>query len=154
VHRMSRRVPGVVETSNNLGVAELHPAGGSCNFMVRSLVDSCAQDLAGEISSLFSLCGSEVSLEGAYPGWAPDPSSPLLATCQDVYRRSFGGESSVHVLHAGLECGIIGARYPGMDAVSFGPTIRGAHAPGERVEIASVDKAWRLLAAVLDQAST
>jgi dipeptidase D len=153
VRRMSLHAPGVVETSNNLGVVDILPAGGSCNFMVRSLVDSCAEALGEEIRSLFALCGSRVRSEGHYPGWAPNPASPLMALCRRVYQRDFAAESIVKVYHAGLECGIIGARYPGMDSVSFGPTIRGAHAPGERVEIASVEQCWRLLAAVLDECS-
>lgn len=149
VRRMSRRVPGVVETSNNLGMLDLGPKGGACNFMVRSLVDRSGQVLADEIVSLWALSGTVAVQEGHYPGWAPNPDSPLLKTCQAVYRRDFGAESKVQVIHAGLECGIIGAKYPGMDIVSFGPTIRGAHAPGERVEIASVERCWRLLTAIL-----
>jgi len=153
VRRRSLAVPGVVETSNNLGMVDLQPTGGQCNFMVRSLVDSGSQALADEIASLFALSGSQVEISGHYPGWRPDPGSPLLALAQDVFRREFGVESTVQVIHAGLECGLIAARYPGIDIVSFGPTIRGAHAPGERVEVASVGKAWRLLAAILAEAS-
>ncbi len=149
VRRFSRSVPGVVETSNNLGVADLRPDGGTCNFMVRSLLTSGAQALAAEIASLFALSGTRTETAGHYPGWAPDPDSPLLALCQATYRREFGEDSAVQVIHAGLECGLIAAKYPHMDIVSFGPTIRGAHAPGESVEIASVSRAWRLLAAIL-----
>lgn len=149
VKRMSRRVPGVVETSNNLGMVDVQPGSGSCNFMVRSLVDSGAQALADEIVSLFALSGTKAECSGHYPGWAPNPASPLLALCQAVFAREFNESSSVQVIHAGLECGIIGAKYPGMDIVSFGPTIRGAHAPGERVEIASVARCWHLLRAIL-----
>lgn len=149
VRRMSRRVPGVVETSNNLGMVDLRADGGSCNFMVRSLLDSGSQALAGEILSLFGLSGTSAEATGHYPGWTPNPDSPLLATCQRVYRDEFGGESSVQVIHAGLECGIIAAKYPGMDIVSFGPTIRGAHAPGEAVEVESVGRTWQLLTAIL-----
>ncbi len=149
VRRMSRSVPGVVETSNNLGMADLGPAGGSCNFMVRSLLDTGAEALADEIISLFALSGTVAEKDGAYPGWTPNPASRLLALSQAVYTREFGGESAVKVIHAGLECGLIGAKYPGMDIVSFGPTIHGAHAPGESVEIASVGRCWHLLTAIL-----
>ena len=149
VRRMSCQVPGVVETSNNLGMVDLGPAGGACNFMVRSLVDSASRALADEIVSLWALSGTSVETSGYYPGWAPNPDSALLKTCQAVYRRDFGADSTVKVIHAGLECGIIGAKYPEMDIVSFGPTIRGAHAPGERVEVASVERCWRLLTAIL-----
>ncbi|HZX32420.1 MAG TPA: aminoacyl-histidine dipeptidase, partial [Rhodocyclaceae bacterium] len=149
VRRMSRRVPGVVETSNNLGMAELNPEGGACNFMVRSLIDSGSTALADEIASLFALSGTTVEKTGYYPGWAPNPASPLLALCQSVYRREYGGEAKVQVIHAGLECGIIGAKYPGLDIVSFGPTIRGAHAPGEAVEVETVGRTWHLLKSIL-----
>ncbi len=150
VWRQSRSVPGVVETSCNLGMVDLGPAGGTCNFMVRSLIDSGAEALADQIVSLFALSGTVAEKAGQYPGWAPNPASPLLARCQAVYHREFGGESKVQVIHAGLECGLIAARYPGMDIVSFGPTIRGAHAPGEAVEIASVGRVWHLLVAILE----
>ena len=149
VRCMSRRVPGVVETSNNLGMVDLAPAGGSCNFMVRSLLDSGSTALADEIVSLWALSGTVAATNGYYPGWAPNPASALLKTCQAVYARDFAADSMVQVIHAGLECGIIGAKYPGLDIVSFGPTIRGAHAPGERVEVASVAKCWQLLTAIL-----
>lgn len=149
VRSMSRQVPGVVETSNNLGMVNLGPAGGSCNFMVRSLRDSCSLALADEIASLWALGGTAAVKDGYYPGWAPNPASALLKTCQAVHKRDFAADSSVQVIHAGLECGIIGAKYPGLDIVSFGPTIRGAHAPGERVEVASVARCWQLLTAIL-----
>lgn len=151
VRRMSRQVPGVVETSNNLGMVDVHPNGGACNFMVRSLIDSGNRALADEICSLWALSGSRAEKSGHYPGWAPNPESALLKLCQAVYRRDFGEDSTVQVIHAGLECGIIGAKYPGLDTVSFGPTICGAHAPGERVEIASVERCWRLLKAILQE---
>lgn len=149
VWRMSRRVAGVVETSNNLGIVRLAPEGGECNFMVRSLLEQGTEALAGEIASLFALSGTAVELSGQYPGWQPNPDSDLLKICQSVFTREFGGTSAVKVIHAGLECGLIGARYPGMDIVSFGPTIRGAHAPGEAVEIAAVARTWQLLRAIL-----
>ena len=151
VRRMSRQVEGVVETSNNLGVVEIDARGGRCNFMVRSLRDEGSRELAEEIASLFSLSATRVGVEGQYPGWEPNPGSALLALCRAVFRRDFEAESAVKVIHAGLECGIIGAKYPGMDIVSFGPTIRGAHAPGESLEIASVERCWRLLRAILEQ---
>lgn len=151
VWRMSQRVPGVVESSNNLGIVQLTPDSGYANFMVRSLISSGAEDLAQEIVSLFALSQTPVILSGQYPGWSPNPDSPLLNTCQQVFRQTFPdeGDSRVQVIHAGLECGLIADKYPGMDIVSFGPTITGAHAPGERVEIASVAKAWMLLKGIL-----
>ncbi|WP_291993166.1 aminoacyl-histidine dipeptidase [Candidatus Accumulibacter sp. ACC003] len=149
VRRWSPSVAGVVETSNNLGMVALTAKGGGCNFMVRSLLESGSSALADEIVSLFALSGTVAEKAGAYPGWAPNPASPLLALCQSVYRREFGEESRMQVIHAGLECGLIAAKYPGLDMLSFGPSIRGAHAPGEAVEIASVGYSWRLLKAIL-----
>ena len=147
--RMSVQVHGVVETSDNLGVVELTPEAGKCCFMVRSLVDSAALDLAEEIVSLCSLAGLEARMSGQYPGWRPNPASPLLAVCQSTFRAVFAETSATQVIHAGLECAIIGGKYPAMDMVSFGPTIRGAHAPGECLEVASVERCWRLLTAIL-----
>jgi dipeptidase D len=149
VRRMSQRVPGVVETSNNLGMINVTPASGTCNFMVRSLLDSGSQALADEIVSLWALSGTQAEQSGAYPGWAPNPDSLLLKLCQQVYQREFHAEAKVAVIHAGLECGILGAKYPGMDIVSFGPTIRGAHAPGEEVDVASVARTWHLFTAIV-----
>jgi dipeptidase D len=149
VKRMSGAVAGVVETSNNLGVMALSEGRFTANLMVRSLRDSGTTMLAAEIESLFRLAGCTVELAGAYPGWTPNPHSELLALCQQVYAKEFGAPAATQVIHAGLECGIIGAKYPGLDTISFGPTIRGAHAPGEHVEIASVARCWQLLKAIL-----
>ena len=153
VRRMSVAVPNVVETSDNLGVVELGPDGGSCTFMVRSLSDSGSAALAEEIVSLFALSGTRAIPMGHYPGWAPNAASFLLMRCLEVYRREFGADAGIQVIHAGLECGLIGARFPGMDMVSFGPTIRGAHAPGESVKVSSVAQCWQLLKAILAEAA-
>lgn len=153
VRRWSQRVPGVVETSNNLGIVRLEAALGganfSANFMVRSLLASATAQLAEEIVGLFRLIDAQAEISGAYPGWTPNPDSPLLAWYQTVHQREFGAPAQVEVIHAGLECGILAAKFPGLDAISFGPDIRGAHAPGERVSVESVALAWRLLTALL-----
>lgn len=149
VKRMSQRVPGVVETSNNLGVVVVKDGKLFANMMVRSLLDSGTGMLSDEIVSLFSLGGFTITREGRYPGWAPNPQSGLLALFHRVYEQEFGARAKEQVIHAGLECGLLGSKYPKMDMVSFGPDIRGAHAPGERVHVESVGHAWRLLKAVL-----
>lgn len=149
VAAMSSDFPGVVETSNNLGIVRLADGEFSANLMVRSLRDDGARELAARIERLWREAGCRVAVEGHYPGWTPNPGSQLLALAQRVYRSHFGAEARVKVIHAGLECGIIGAKYPGMDTVSLGPTIRGPHAPGERVDIDSVAKTWQLLRALL-----
>ena len=86
---------------------------------------------------------------GAYPGWSPNPASPLLQRCQTVFSREFAATSSVQVIHAGLECGLFLEKYPELEMVSFGPTLRGVHSPDERLEIATVPKFWDLLLEVL-----
>jgi dipeptidase D len=149
VRAMSPHFAGVVETSNNLGVVDLKSGAFSANLMVRSLRDDQTAVLADAIATVFRNAGATVTVDGHYPGWTPNPRSALLAQCQAVFAKTFGEDSRLQVIHAGLECGIINAKYPGMDAVSFGPTIRGAHAPGERVEIASVERCWTLLRALI-----
>jgi dipeptidase D len=149
VRRMSNQLPGVVDTSNNVGILRLDGGRLQVEIMVRSLREAGIQALCAEIDDLCSLAGLNARAAGHAPGWRPNPDSALLAMTQDVYRRTFGAEAAIQVIHAGLECGLFAATWPDMDIVSFGPTIQGAHAPGERVEIASVSKAWRLLTALL-----
>ncbi|MEY2632471.1 MAG: hypothetical protein RIR00_1125 [Pseudomonadota bacterium] len=149
VRRFSPALPGVVETSNNLGILRLAPGEAHANFMLRSLRDPACRRLADELLSLFRLAGIPATVSGAYPGWTPRPDSPLLALGQQVYTAQTGQTAAVKVIHAGLECGILGAKYPGLDTLSFGPTIHGAHAPGERVDIASVGHCWTLLQALI-----
>jgi len=150
VKRMSDAAPGIVETSNNVGVIGLADGIFTANLMVRSLRDSGTTLLADEIESLFRLAHCQVERSGGYPGWTPNPSSKLLALCQEVYAKQFGGKAEIQIIHAGLECGIIGAKYPGLDIISFGPTIRGAHAPGEHVEIDTVAHCWTLVKAIIE----
>ncbi len=152
VHRMSQAVPGVVDTSNNLGILAWGPEGAHVNFMVRSLREAGNQALAAQLSALWTLADTQPELSGAYPGWAPAPQSPLLQHCEQVFLRTFGSDSQRQVIHAGLECGLICAAYPGMDIVSFGPTITGAHAPGEAVHIPAVAHCWQLLHAIVREA--
>jgi len=155
VHRMSADLEGVTETSCNFGVINLRntedgkKAFDAC-LLVRSLVDSAVEHLAYVAKSAFSLIHAEVKLENGYPGWRPDPNAGLLKHFLTVHTEVMGHEANVKVIHAGLECGIIGAKYPGMEMVSFGPNIRGAHSPTERMEIESVGDFWRLLVALLE----
>lgn len=149
VLRTSRNLPGVVETSDNLGVASLEAGRFEAVLMVRSLLDSGCDELARKIEAVFELIGACTARRGAYPGWAPVPDSPLRDLCHRVFRRRFGHEAVDQVIHAGLECGLLGARYPQLEMISFGPDIRGAHAPGERVEVASVGRAWDFLVDLL-----
>lgn len=152
VERMSIEVPGVVETSNNLGVVSLDREGRfQLCALVRSLRDSATLDIADRFRALFSLIGAETRIENAYPGWTPDPESPLLARFRQLHQRLLGHDPAVKVIHAGLECGILGGKYPALEMISFGPQIRGAHSPNERVELASVEEFWTLLRALIEE---
>lgn len=150
VERMSSEVPGVVETSNNLGVVGLEEGRFHLCALVRSLRDSATADLADRFKALFALIGARVRVEHAYPGWTPRPGSDLLARFCRLHRERAGGDPAVKVVHAGLECGILGGKYPHLEMISFGPLIRGAHSPDERAEIASVAEFWTLLRALVE----
>ncbi len=150
VTRMSDAFSGVVDTSDNLGVVTLAQGVFRATFKVRSLHDARADALADRLVAHAAGYGLHAWKDGGYPGWTPNPSSALLALCQQVYSREFGQPANLQVIHAGLECGLLAASHPQLDMISFGPDIRGAHAPGERVEIASVEYCWRLLKAVLE----
>ena len=102
-------------------------------------------DLARAIRGAFELLGATVTFGGAYPGWAPRPEAPVVKLMSGLYEELFAREPAVLACHAGLECGIIGAKYPDLQMISFGPNIRGAHSPDEKVQISSVQKFWRLL---------
>ncbi|MGM0704131.1 MAG: aminoacyl-histidine dipeptidase [Pseudomonadota bacterium] len=145
VERMSVTVPGVVETSNNLGVVSLEGGRFHLCALVRSLHDSATTDLSDRFRALFELIGARTRIENAYPGWVPRPDSALLARFCRLHRQRLGSEPQVQVIHAGLECGILAGKYPNLEMISFGPLIRGAHSPEERVELDSVGEFWMLL---------
>jgi len=154
VARISDDFPGVTDTSSNLGVVALEQGAFRATFKVRSLHDARADALADKLVSRAEGYGLRAWKDGAYPGWMPDPSSALLDLCQQVYTEQFGQPASLQVIHAGLECGLLAASHPHLDMISFGPDIRGAHAPGESVEIESVARCWQLLKAVLQALAT
>lgn len=149
VSRVSDDFTGVTDTSSNLGVVALGDGGFRATFKVRSLSDARADALADKLVAHAASYGLQSWKDGAYPGWTPNPASKLLALCRQVYTERFGGSAGLQVIHAGLECGLLAASHPQLDMISFGPDIRGAHAPGERVEIESVAHCWTLLKAVL-----
>ncbi|MGB4468994.1 MAG: beta-Ala-His dipeptidase [Azovibrio sp.] len=151
VAAMSQDFPGVVETSSHLGTLDLAPGRCEAGFLVRSLRDPARDALAEQIAGQIRAAGGTAAIFGAYPGWEPRPDSTLLARCQAVYASLYGQPAGLQVIHAGLECGLIAHSHPQLEMISFGPDIRGAHAPGERVEVASVGRCWQLLTALLDQ---
>ena len=149
VSSMSEDFPGVTDTSSNLGVLALERGAVKATFKVRSLHDARADALADKLVSYAAGYGLHAWKDGVYPGWTPNPTSPLLTLCQQAYTAQFGQPAGLQVIHAGLECGLLAATYPQVEMISFGPDIRSAHAPGEQVEIASVERCWILLKAVL-----
>jgi dipeptidase D len=149
VAQMSEAFDGVVDTSDNLGVVSLAQGAFRATFKVRSLHDARRDALARKLITHAASFELQAWTDGAYPGWTPNPASELLGLCQRIYTAEFGQPAGLQVIHAGLECGLFAASYPKLDMISFGPDIRGAHAPGERVEIASVAHCWKLLKALL-----
>ena len=146
---MSRAMENLVQTSTNFARVV---TDGSCVVMqalTRSSMRSEKMWVAEMIRSTFELAGAEVELTGSYEGWNPNMASPILHTMSDNYERLYGVKPKVMAIHAGLECGIIGGKYPGMDMISFGPTICYPHSPDEKVNIASVAKFWEFLCATL-----
>lgn len=150
VIRMSDAVPGVVETSLNVGVISMTQEQAEIICLVRSLVDSSKEDVVNTLQSLGTLAGARVEPKGGYPGWQPDAHSPVMALTQSTYKKLFGKDPQIMVIHAGLECGLFKQPYPHMDMVSIGPTIVAPHSPDERVHIESVEKYWQLLTALLE----
>lgn len=138
VIRMSDAMPGLVETSTNLSIVKSGNGIVKVTCLLRSSVDSAKHDLVNMMGSIFELAGARVNFDGEYPGWKPNPDSTILRLMQDVYHKKWGKVPEIKAIHAGLECGILGAAYPNWDMISFGPTIRYPHSPDEKVNIPSV----------------
>lgn len=149
VFRMIPEMPDVVETSNNLAMITTENNTVTIQCLTRSSVESRKEELQEMIDSCFALAGAKVEFSGSYPGWKPNVDSHILRLMQETYHEEFGEEPKVITIHAGLECGIIGRNYPGMDMISFGPTIMHPHSPDEKVNIASVEKFYHFLLATL-----
>jgi dipeptidase D len=149
VMAMSRDVPGLVESSNNLAVVKVADQNIEIITSTRSSVMPALRSGTAQIRSVFELAGAKVEEHGGYPGWPPDPESHLLKVAKEVFNELFGREPKITAIHAGLECGIIGEKIPGIDMISLGPEIRSPHAPGEKVQISSVQSTWDLLKAYL-----
>ncbi len=149
VMRMIPTIPDTVETSSNLAIVTI--GGGKAEFKVlaRSSRDSMKDCLVTAIESCFSMAGMEVTRSGAYSGWEPNVDSPILKAMKESYEAQFGKKALVKVIHAGLECGIIGAVMPGLDMISFGPTLRSPHSPDERCLIPTVAQFYDFLVATL-----
>ncbi|HMR89379.1 MAG TPA: aminoacyl-histidine dipeptidase [Saprospiraceae bacterium] len=142
VFRMSPDIADLVEASNNVAKVDIKNGQAKILCLTRSSVESSKLDVAQSLKSVFELAGFDVTFSGDYPGWTPNVNSPILKVLTDLYEKMHGTKASVVACHAGLECGILGRNYPNMDMISYGPTIKGAHSPDERVNIASVAKFW------------
>ncbi len=149
VIRMSDDMEGMVETSTNLAIINAADGKISIAALMRSSVDSAKEDLADMMLSVYELAGADAQLKGGYPGWKPNPDSEILTLMQGVYNNLYGKVPEIKAIHAGLECGLLGAVYPKWDMISFGPTIRYPHSPDEKVNIETVEKFWNYLVETL-----
>ncbi|WP_095498497.1 aminoacyl-histidine dipeptidase [Paraferrimonas haliotis] len=154
VIRMSNAIEGVVETSLNMGVVSVVDGKATVLCLIRSLDDSSRNNVESMLAAIASLAGGNASFSGAYPGWKPDNSSPVMALVREVYQQIFQREPDIMVIHAGLECGLFKKPYPDMDMVSIGPTIKFPHSPDEKVHIESVAQYWQLLVELLKSIPT
>jgi dipeptidase D len=149
VIKMSADIPGLVETSTNLAAIRMSKNSVRIATSQRSSVASELGEIADTASSIFLLGGASVESCDAYPGWKPNMNSPILKLAKTAYKSLYRKDPAVKAIHAGLECGVIGERIPGMDMISFGPTLEGAHSPDERIHIDTVEKFWNFLLEIL-----
>lgn len=150
VIRMSRDMEGLVETSLNLAIVKTTGKNFTVQALLRSSVDTAKEALAERLVCLAELAGGTCKLSGAYPGWKPNMQSPLLKTMKQTYKKLYKKEPAVVAIHAGLECGLLGGKYPEMDMISFGPTLQSPHSPDERANIPSCKKFFDYLVAALE----
>ena len=149
VQSMSMDVPGLVETSLNLGVAELDDSEAILRFSLRSSVPSAKELLSCKLQTLTELLGGSVRFHGDYPAWTYARESALRDRCVAVYEAQYGAKPQIVAIHAGLECGILSGKIEGLDCISFGPNLLHVHTPNERADIASVARVWEYLKAIL-----
>jgi dipeptidase D len=147
---MSPDVAGLVQTSTNLATVSCKGDAVEIITSQRSAIESSMLAAAGMVATVCRLAGFEVEHGGRYPGWKPEPNSDIVSKLQEVHKKLFGEPAKLIAMHAGLECGVIGEKYPGMQMVSFGPTIVDPHSPNERVQISSVESFWNYLKLVLE----
>ena len=151
VLRMIPSYPDVVETSSNLAIINIEPNKASIKILARSSREDMKEYIATQLESCFNMAGMKTTLSASYGGWDPNPDSEILSLLQKVHKEQNGKEAIVQVDHAGLECSVILGKYPGMDVVSLGPTIRSPHTAKERFEIATAEPFWNLLVQTLEE---
>ena len=151
VLRMIPSYPNVVETSSNLAIIAIAPAKAAIKILARSSREDMRDYISAQLESCFNMAGMKTVFSGQYGGWDPNPESEILNLLKKVYKEQNGEEGIVQVDHAGLECSVILGKYPGMDVVSLGPTLRSPHTAKERLEIATVEPFWKLLVQTLEE---
>jgi dipeptidase D len=150
VIQMSKSITGVVQTSTNLAIVRIEEGKCEVKCLLRSSDNQEKDQLAGKMENIFTSAGADVNFEGSYPGWNPDMNSFILLKSKETYKALFKKIPEVKVIHAGLECGIIGGIYTNMEMISFGPTIKNPHSPDERVHVGSVQRFWDFLVRLLE----
>jgi len=142
---MSQDIEGFVETSTNLASIKMDKGQLVLTTSQRSSIESAKANICSMVAGVFELAGFKYESGDGYPGWTPDPNSAILKVTVEQFKKQIGYDPVVRAVHAGLECGLFSEKFPGLDMVSFGPTIRGAHSPDERLEIATVERFWQLI---------
>ncbi len=151
VMRYIPSLPTIVETSSNLAIIDIEGGEARIKILARSASESQKEFIASSLESCFAMAGMKVELGGSYMGWDPNPDSAMIKIMENIYEREFGNKPSVTVVHAGLECSIILSKYPGLDIVSFGPTLESPHTAKERCQISTMPKFWTLLVKTLEE---
>lgn len=146
---MNPDIPGLVETSTNLATLKMEDGKIKIGTSQRSSIDSAKMNIAYAVAAVLGLAGGDVIIGDSYPGWQPNMDSELLKKCKALYKANYGNEPAIKAIHAGLETGLLGAKYPGIDMISFGPTIEGAHSPDEKVNITAVAKFYDIAKAIV-----
>lgn len=146
---MSKDIPDLVETSTNLATLKIDNQKVVIGTSQRSSIESAKENITSTVASVLKLGGAKVTVGDGYPGWKPNMDSPVLKVSKEVFKKLFNKEPQIKAIHAGLETGLLGSKYPGLDMISFGPTIQGAHSPHERVNIKDVEKFYNLLKEIL-----
>jgi dipeptidase D len=145
-------IPDLVETSTNLATINIEDGQLRVGTSQRSSIDTAKTSVSNSVKAVFELAGAaKVDRGSGYPGWQPNMDSALLKTSKKVYKDLFGEEPGVKAIHAGLETGLLGSKYPGMDMISFGPTIEGAHSPDEKINVKTVEKFYQLMKGILKE---
>ena len=150
VIRMSQSMPGLTETSINMAVVRCNDGHLTVKSLLRSAIDSAKEDLALRVKYIFEMAGASIEFSGGYSGWVPKPDTPMIALLNEVHTKMYGTPMDVKATHGGLECAILGAKYPNWEMVSIGPTVMYPHSPDEKAFIPSVQRIWDFLKAVLE----